>query len=82
MIHHLYILQSEKDGTYYVGSTSNLEDRLKRHFSGRSKYTRSRQPWKLVYTEEFETKIEAQRREREIKKWKSRKKIEELINKN
>ncbi|HLT24059.1 MAG TPA: GIY-YIG nuclease family protein, partial [Ignavibacteria bacterium] len=77
--HHLYILQSARDGTYYVGSTSNLEDRITRHNGGRSKYTKNRIPWKLVYTEEFSSKLEANHRELEIKKWKSRKMIEKLI---
>jgi putative endonuclease len=77
--YHLYILQSEKDGTYYVGSTSNLEDRISRHNGGRSKFTKNRIPWKLVYTEEFSSKIAANHRELEIKKWKSRKMIEKLI---
>ncbi len=76
---HLYILESERDGTYYIGSTSNLADRITRHNEGRSKFTKNRIPWKLVYTEEFSSKIAANHRELEIKRWKSRKMIENLI---
>ncbi len=36
-----YILQSEKDGRYYIGSTNNLENRLKRHNKGYSRYTKN-----------------------------------------
>ena len=71
-----------KDNTFYVGSTSNLEDRLNRHNTGRSKSTRSKLPWMLVYTESFKNKSDAYKRELEIKKWKSRKMIEKLIGLN
>ena len=36
MAYCVYIVQSEKDGTYYVGHTNNLGERLDRHNSGRS----------------------------------------------
>ena len=76
---HTYILQSEKTGNYYIGSTGNLEDRLIRHNTGRSKSTKSELPWKLVYTEEYETRGEAMKREIEIKSWKSHQRIAKLI---
>ena len=76
---HTYILQSEKTGNYYIGSTGNLEDRLIRHNSGRSKATTSGIPWKLIYTEEFEMRGEAIKRELEIKSWKSHKRVAQLV---
>jgi len=79
-VFYLYILQSEKTGRYYVGSTGDLLDRLRRHNSGYSKATKAGVPWKLVYTEEFVTKSDAYRREVEIKAWKSRVLIEDLVN--
>jgi len=79
-VFYLYILQSEKTGRYYVGSTGDLLDRLRRHNSGYSKATKAGVPWKLVYTEEFATKSDAYRRELEIKAWKSRVLIEDLVN--
>ena len=78
MKYYLYILQSIKDNSFYVGSTSNLEDRLNRHNSGRSKSTKLKLPWKLIYTEVFVSKSDAYNRELEIKRWKSRKMIEKL----
>ncbi|MCF8119871.1 MAG: GIY-YIG nuclease family protein [Deltaproteobacteria bacterium] len=45
--YYVYILQSEKDSTYYVGSTQDLESRLERHNQGRSKYTKGKGPWKI-----------------------------------
>ncbi len=76
---HIYILLSGKTGEFYIGSTGNLEDRLTRHNAGRSKYTKPGCPWKLVYSESFITRSDAIKREKEIKSWKSHKRIEELI---
>jgi putative endonuclease len=56
-----------------------MDDRLLRHNSGRSKYTKFGIPWQLVYLEEFKNKTEAYRLELEIKKKKSRNYIERLI---
>ncbi len=70
------------DGTYYTGYTDDLKKRIKTHNAGRgAKYTRSRLPVKLIYSEEFETKGEAMSRECGIKKL-SRKEKEELANQN
>jgi len=79
MAYFVYILKSEKDGTYYVGHTSDLGERLNRHNQGRSAYTRSKCPWKLVYQEAFDSKAEAMRREREIKEKRSRGYIEQMV---
>ena len=76
---YTYILYSEKTGKFYIGSTGDIEDRLYRHNSGQSKYTKSGVPWKLVHTEEFSTRAQAVRRENEIKKWKSHKRIAALV---
>ncbi|MEM6525252.1 MAG: GIY-YIG nuclease family protein [Bacteroidota bacterium] len=77
---YTYILQSEKSERYYIGHTSDLEERLSYHNNGRVKATRNKGPWKIVYIEEYETKNQANQRELEIKKKKSRKYIEFLIN--
>ncbi len=73
------IIDSKKIDSYYVGYTDDLEWRLERHNSGWGKYTKRGIPWKLVYTESFESKTEAIKMEGEIKKKKSRKYIEKLI---
>ncbi|MDR0571161.1 MAG: GIY-YIG nuclease family protein [Clostridiales Family XIII bacterium] len=67
-MNYAYILRCA-DGTLYTGWTNDLERRVAAHNSGRGcKYTRARVPVELVYYEEFEDKLEAQRRERAIKK--------------
>jgi putative endonuclease len=75
----LYILQSEKTGQYYVGSTSDLDRRVSEHLRDHTPSTRKRGPWKLVLREDFATLLEARRREAEIKKWKSPRLIRGLI---
>jgi putative endonuclease len=79
MTFHLYILQSETSGRYYVGQTEDLDARVAQHNANYTKSLRNRGPWKLVYSEGFETRGEAVRRERQIKSWKDRKLIEQLM---
>ena len=79
MVYFAYILRSEIKGTYYVGSTADLNQRLQRHNRGRSRYTKRGLPWKLVHTEQFDTRAQATQRERQIKKRKSREYIEALV---
>ncbi len=64
----VYILESLKDSTFYIGQTNNLTERLKRHNSGRVKSTKYKSPFRLVYFEEFSSRAEAMSRELEIKK--------------
>ena len=78
-MHITYILYSENIDTYYIGSTSNIEDRLRRHNSGRSTYTKRGIPWTIAYQKEYKTKAEAYRAELHIKSQKSRKYIEVLM---
>ncbi len=67
MSYYTYILECA-DGTYYTGYTDDPAKREKVHNSGKgAKYTRARLPVKMIYTEEFETKSEALRREIAIK---------------
>jgi putative endonuclease len=79
MGYYVYVLRSEKDGSFYIGHTADLEERLKRHNERRSRYTRNKVPWKLIYQKGFNTRTEAIKREREIKRMKSREYIERLV---
>lgn len=74
-----YILQSEINGSYYVGCTHNIEERLLQHNKGFSKYTSKYKPWKVVYTEAYSTLSAATKREYQIKSWKKREQIEKLV---
>ncbi len=74
----VYILQSQKDGRYYIGHTQDLAGRLDQHNRGASKSTRNHRPWELVYYEKYSTRKDAVKRENQIKKQKSRVYIEKL----
>jgi putative endonuclease len=75
----VYIIQSQKDGSYYIGSTQDLSKRIERHNQGRSKYTKIKCPWDLVYFEEHPNRSAAVKRENEIKRHKRKDYIEVLI---
>ncbi len=52
-IYTVYIIQSLKDDSFYIGYSANIEERINKHNNGNSRYTSKKIPWKLVYTEEF-----------------------------
>jgi len=75
MPYFVYILLC-KDGALYTGYTQNVKARMKLHQLGRgAKYLRTHQPKKVVYLETFETRSNAMKREREIKKLTRREKL-------
>lgn len=75
MSFYVYILQCS-DTTYYVGCTNDLNRRIKQHNDSKwgAHYTKIRRPVKLLYSETFDTLIEARRREKEIKDWRRERK--------
>jgi putative endonuclease len=74
-----YIIKSEKNNSYYIGSCEDIENRFNKHNNGLVKSTKRYTPWVLVYKEEFSTLSEARKREYQIKSWKSRKAIERIL---
>ena len=82
MIYTVYILFSEKRNRYYIGCTSDLPKRIARHRQKSKGFTGSVDDWELKYKEEYRSKEAAYQRELVIKKWKSRKKVEQLIAEN
>jgi putative endonuclease len=76
----VYILFSISKNKFYVGYTGDvLEERLKKHNTNHGGFTGGTADWTIKYTEKFYTKLEALEREKQIKNWKSRKRIELLI---
>ena len=59
----VYALLSEKTNEIYVGMTIHLDQRVKEHNSGKSKFTKGRIPWKLVYSEICASRVDARKRE-------------------
>jgi putative endonuclease len=71
----MYILRCA-DGSFYVGSTVNLERRLGQHNEGEgAAYTRRRRPVRLVYCEEFSRVDDAYLREKQVQGWSRAKRL-------
>ena len=79
MPHFVYVLKSLKDQKYYIGETADIQARLEFHNKGLQRSTKNRTPFELVYIEEFETRSEALKREKQLKSWKGGLPFKELI---
>ncbi len=69
---YLYILQSTKNGQYYIGSSMEPDRRLEEHNSNANKATRLRGPWKRIAVLQFPSLPSAKKAEAWIKRMKSR----------
>jgi putative endonuclease len=67
MSYEVYILKSEEQKRYYIGSSSSVGTRLVVHNSPSARWTKRYQPWSVVHVEKFATRAEAVRRERFFK---------------
>jgi putative endonuclease len=76
---YFYIIYSANLDKYYYGSAEDLTDRIKKHNTNHSGFTGPSNDWVLKYKESFPTKSQAYKREFEVKKWKSRRRVERLI---
>ena len=76
----VYILKC-KDKSFYTGSTWNIKKRIREHnLRIKSCLQKSKVPVKLVYWEKFKNRIEAARKEKQIKGWSRKRKIELIKN--
>jgi len=79
MPYYVYVIECV-DGTFYTGYTKDLDARLRLHMNGKgARYTRMHKPLKLVYAEELDSRLDAVRKERKLKKLRHHQKLE-LIN--
>ncbi len=76
----VYILQSSKNKSYYIGSTENIERRLLEHNSGKTKSLKHLLPVSLVFKEVAASPAEARKLELKLKKYKNRAILEKIIN--
>ncbi|VAW15083.1 hypothetical protein MNBD_BACTEROID05-542 [hydrothermal vent metagenome] len=76
---YVYILESLKNGRYYIGCTSNLDQRIKTHQSGAVKYTKNILPVKLVFKQEYANIDIALKIEKKLKSLKRKDYISKII---
>ena len=74
-----YIIHSDFTDSYYVGITNNVKIRLKEHNSEKTKYTSKANDWKIIYSAEFGSRIEAYNHEQLIKSTGPRRFVERNI---
>ena len=75
----MYILQSLKNDGYYIGSTTNLQRRLKQHHLGNVKATKNIRPLKLVFKQDYPDIGTTRKIELRLKKFKRRDFLEKII---
>jgi putative endonuclease len=76
--YYVYVLKNQA-GMLYIGSTTDLETRVRRHQEGKAGWTRPRGPWELVEFETFETRSEAMRREKHLKTGKANQELRQRL---
>jgi putative endonuclease len=68
-MHHVYVLQSEKNQSLYIGMTTDIERRISEHNSGKVYFTSRYYPYNLLYYESYSTIELARERERQLKRF-------------
>ncbi len=70
---YVYFLKSQNYNQFYVGYTTDLKKRFKKHNAGLVQSTKPYKPWKLIFYEAYKSKTDAKRRELYLKTTKGRK---------
>ena len=79
MSYTVYILRSLKDGSYYIGCTSNLKNRINTHNKGKTQSLKHKRPLEIIYKEDYTDATKAFNREKQIKSYKSGGAFKKLI---
>ena len=79
MFYYVYILQSQKDQSMYIGYTSDLKKRFEEHNKGESRATKPFRPYKLIFYEAFLNRRDAKNRETYLKGGYGRKTIKGML---
>lgn len=66
-MYYVYLLQSLKNNSLYIGCTSDLKKRIIKHNQNKSYYTKKYSPWKIIYFEGYISKDDAYNREKSLK---------------
>ena len=75
----VYIIYSQSLDKHYIGFSSDVTDRLRKHNRKSKGFSNLGKPWVLLYSESFLTMKDAMAREKQLKAWKNRKRLEALI---
>ena len=67
----VYVLQSKKDKSLYIGYTNNLKKRFTEHNKGLCASTRDRKPFRFAFYEAYSSENDARTRERRLKQFKN-----------
>lgn len=78
-MYYLYVLKSRIDGMLYIGYTSDLKARFRKHQDGEVKSTKPRRPLELIFYEAFKHKFDAKRRERYFKTTKGKSTLRQML---
>ena len=78
-MYYVYVLFSEKLNKRYIGSTHDVNNRLREHNTSKSKFTKTGIPWKLIYQESYQTNLEARRRELFLKSGVGKKLLDQIV---
>ncbi len=81
-MYYVYIIESLKNNSYYIGQTDNLNKRIERHNKGRNLSTKAYIPWELKWWNEYETRSEAMAIEKKLKGIKKREGLKSFVEKN
>jgi putative endonuclease len=66
-MYFVYAIKSSIRNYIYVGITNNIDRRFTEHNSGKNKTTRQYRPFSLIYSEKFNTRLEARQKEKVLK---------------
>lgn len=84
MFHFVYVLESEKDKSWYIGYTTDPSRRLKDHNASKNISTKTKKPWRILYFEGYRNKKDALGREKFLKSGSGRtylkKQLKEYLN--
>jgi len=72
IMYYVYVIKSESGNRIYTGYTDNLENRLLQHNKGYSAATKIFNDWKFIYTEQYDNRSLAMKREKYLKSGKGR----------
>lgn len=78
-MYYVYVLESLKYGKLYVGFSTNLKERVRDHLAGKSRYTKTILPVKLIFYEAYIEKSDAKRREKYFKTTKGKTTLRTMI---